>query len=159
MADESEKRIWQGFTLGLGLIIPIAAAVLVGEAGWHYTSKFLTAIAASEHSSEYEDWNKDYTKEVTIDAYHDSKLGNQVVVVGTLTNKSQKELSSIHLEAEFFDAKGTFVYKTSSYISKKLKPSQQENFQISCDCGERPFPQYATVELKVVSANMYGDDY
>lgn len=38
MADEGEKRIWQGFSLGLGLLIPMAFAVMVGEAGWSVIS-------------------------------------------------------------------------------------------------------------------------
>ncbi len=31
MADEGEKRIWQGFSFGLGLLIPMAFAVMVGR--------------------------------------------------------------------------------------------------------------------------------
>lgn len=154
MADEGEKRIWQGFSLGLGLLIPMALAVMVGEAGWSVISGFI--YASSDTNPEYAEWDKDYSADVEVTTFRDTQLGNEVLILGTVKNNAKKTLSSIEIEAEFFDEKGQFVYETSTALKRsKLQPGQLENFQISCGCKDKPFPAYKRVKVSVVAAGLY----
>lgn len=154
MADEGEKRIWQGFSLGLGLLIPMAFAVMVGEAGWSVISGFI--YASSDTNPEYAEWDKDYSADVEVTTFRDTQLGNEVLILGTVKNNAKKTLSSIEIEAEFFDEKGQFVYETSTALKRsKLQPGQLENFQISCGCKDKPFPAYKRVKVSVVAAGLY----
>lgn len=159
MAGEAEKRIWQGFSFGLGLLIPMAFAVMSGEAGWSFMSSFMQGVTSPDTEyaqSEYAEWDKDFSADVEVMSFRDTRLGTEVLILGSVKNNGKKVLSSIEIEAEFFDEKGQFVYETSTTLRRgKLQPGQVENFQISCGCKDKPFPVYKRVKVSVVAARVY----
>jgi hypothetical protein len=127
---------------------------MVGEAGWSVISSFI--YASSDTNPEYAEWDKDYSADVEVTTFRDTQLGNEVLILGTVKNNAKKTLSSIEIEAEFFDEKGQFVYETSTALKRsKLQPGQLENFQISCGCKDKPFPAYKRVKVSVVAAGLY----
>lgn len=155
MADEGEKRIWQGFSFGLGLLIPMAFAVMAGQAGWSFISNVISSEPVYNGPGDGE-WDKDFSSDLEVTEFRDTRMGNDVLILGTVKNNSKKALSSIEIEAEFFDASGKFMYEMSTELRRnKLQPQQLENFQITCGCKDKPFPDYKLVKVRVVSAGLY----
>jgi len=162
--------IWQlvkyGFWLGIGFIIPlllftvgstfvsILAMPTLMEASMGYVGSKSSSETDDEGSfSSFGFSNYDISSQVEIQNYRSSVDGNRVLILGSIINNSEKQASSIQLEAEFTDENGEFVYECTDYISQKLKPSQSENFQISCGCGDNPFPTYSEFTVRVTSAS------
>ena len=155
MVDQGEKRIWQGFSFGLGLLIPMAFAVMAGQAGWSFVSSFMSS-EPTYNGSDYDEWDKDFSSDLTVTEFRDTRMGNDVLILGSVKNNGKKPLGSIEIEAEFFDASGKFIYEMSTELRRnKLQPQQVENFQITCGCKEKPFPDYKLVKVRVVSAGLY----
>jgi len=77
------------------------------------------------------------------------------MILGSIKNTGKEKISSVKLEAEFFNSNGDFVYEESEYISKRLAPNETENFAIKCGCANRKFPEYTKVVVRVVSASNY----
>jgi uncharacterized protein with ACT and thioredoxin-like domain len=153
MSDSKLLTIHKGFLAGLGLIVPIAAAVCLGN---YLTQMTMNMLRDSERARAERTFQPiDIKKDIVIKEFRDQKLGNKINIVGTLANNSDKDIGSISLEAEFFNAKGEFVYERSEYITHTIPAKGTENFQITCGCSDQVFPEYETVTVKVVDAGGY----
>ncbi|MCP4492640.1 MAG: hypothetical protein GY820_35830 [Gammaproteobacteria bacterium] len=152
------KLVKVGFWLGIGFIIPQLVVLYSGTA-----LTMLAMPSMMEASFESEDGsvmssltsNFDRAEQIKINNYREQKNGNQLLILGSIVNKGDKKASSIQLEAELTDEGGNFVYECSEYISNDLKPGDIENFQIKCGCGKNPVPEYANVNVRVISARGY----
>lgn len=97
--------------------------------------------------------NKSYKDDIKLSDYESKFQGTQLLITGQLTNKSQKKLGGIQLEAELFNA-GKFVYECSKYISEKIAPEQTENYMMTCGC-KNGLPEHDEIKVKVVEASRY----
>ena len=148
------KYIKVGFWLGVGFIIPQLFVL--------YSGTYLTMLAApsfmgaieDEYTSSFSD-SFDVTENVKINDHEEKVNGNQLLIIGSISNIGDSKVSSIQLEAELLDDNGKFVYECSEYIRRDLKPGDTENYQINCGCGKNPLPEYASVTVRVVSASKY----
>jgi len=152
METSTTGLLRQGLIFGFGLIVPLILGSIV------YT-KVSYSMAKDYYSdsepSSYLEKEDDYTQKIEISNVKDTRDGNFVMVTGAIKNTANKKLSSIKLEAEFFNDKGEFVYEETEYVSKSLAPNEVENFAIKCGCTNRTIPEYAKVTVRVVSASNY----
>jgi len=95
------------------------------------------------------------TDQLVLQDFLEQKHGNQLLILGIISNTGTKKASSIQLEAELLDKDGKFVYECSEYISKDLLPGDVENYQIKCGCGKHPIPEYKNITVRVVNASSY----
>ena len=148
------KLIKIGFLLGIGFIIPQIVTMYAGTAGMAW---MLPKMMESSAEDSVESFSAMYDKagQIEIDEYRESKNGNQLLILGTITNAGEDQVSSVQLEAELKDAEGKMVYECSEYISRDMKSGDKENFQIKCGCGKNPVPDYASVDVRVVKASVY----
>ncbi|MBN1908125.1 MAG: hypothetical protein JW818_00165 [Pirellulales bacterium] len=56
---------------------------------------------------------------------------NQLEVIGTIENQGKSAWKFIEVEAEFFDADGTFIGEISGTVSKNLGPGEKDHFKIT----------------------------
>jgi len=152
MESSTKGLLRQGFIFGFGLIVPLVLGSIV------YT-KVSYSMAKDYYSdsepSSYLEKDEDHIQKIEISNVKDTRDGNFVMVTGAIKNAANKKLSSIKLEAEFFNNKGEFVYEETEYVSKSLAPNEVENFAIKCGCTNRTIPEYAKVTVRVVSASNY----
>ena len=154
MQDSNTNILRQGFVFGFGLIIPLA----IGFLGYNVIGHKIYQALIYEKPSSYESYKSkedDYTKKIEVINFKDTREGDSVIIVGAIKNTATKKISSIELEAEFFNSKGEFVYEENEYISKNLEPNEVENFAIKCGCASKKIPEYSKVTVRVVSANDY----
>ena len=152
------KFMKAGFWLGIGFIIPLLVVLYSGTALTMLAMPFM--IEASYESDAGGVISKltsnfDRAGQIKIREFREQKNGNQLLILGSVVNSGDEKASSIQLEAELTDKDGKFVYECSEYINQDLKPGDIENFQIKCGCGENPVPEYAEVNVRVVSASSY----
>jgi len=152
MANDKTQFISKGFWAGVGLIAPVAFAILIGNQLTRYSD---TAFSAEDYEQEesYSELFTDHSQSIAVDHFKDQRDGEKVNILGSITNKGSTTVGSIRLEAEFFDDKGDFVYEQSEYINKKLAPNESENFLIACGCKDKNFPEYKSVTVRVVGAH------
>lgn len=152
------RTIKIGFWLGIGFIIPQLFVMYSGTAITVLAMpSIMEASLNSEDSDMLEGFSSKYdrTDQLKIIDYREQKTGNQLLILGTIENIGNKNASSIKIEAELLDENGTFLYECSEYINKDLMPGDKENYQISCGCGKNSAPEYATINIRVVSASAY----
>jgi len=137
------KHIKAGFWFGMGFI-PI---FFIGAFVIDKTTGFISS--AGEYTA-----NSDQTN-IKIVEYKDLRNGDELLILGSITNTGESSLSLISLEAELFDQRGEFVYECSEYVKKRMNPGEKENFQINCGSKETPIPEYKTINLRVVHASSY----
>lgn len=152
--QNSFKEIFRkGFILGLGMIIPFSVAFGLSN---FFNYKLSTMLYTEDSTSySYKSKEEDHIKSLEIQNIHDTREGNFVMVLGAIKNTGKEKISSIKLEAEFFNEKGEFVYEETEYVSKSVAPNETENFVIKCGCTNRTFPEYSKVTVRVVSAGNY----
>ena len=153
MQDSVKSVFRQGFIFGFGLIIPLIVGYIVYNVISYKISETLYE-KSSVHSS-YETKEEDKIKSIEIQNFHDTREGDFVMVIGSIKNTGKEKASSIKLEAEFFNAKGEFVYEETEYVSKTILPNEVENFVIKCGCTNRKIPEYSKVTVRVVGASSY----
>lgn len=152
------KLITVGFWLGIGFIIP---QLLVMYSGTALTMLAMPSIMEASFESDdgaiLSSFTSTYDKagQIEIRNQREQRNGDQLLILGSVINNGDASTRSIQLEAELMDKDGNFVYECSEYISKTLKSGDQENFQIRCGCGNNPVPEYAKVNVRVVSASGY----
>jgi len=152
------KIIKTGFWLGIGFIIP---QLIVMYSGTAITMLAMPSIMEASFNAEDGDAlssftsNYDRTDQVKLIDFREQKNNNQLLILGSIENIGTKKAGSIQIEAELLDENGAFIYECSEYINKDLMPGDIENYQISCGCGKNPVPDYATVNVRVVSASGY----
>lgn len=153
MSDENGKVVARGWYLGLGLIVPITIATVAGG----YLNNYVYRLWQKSHPDEFDylPTRADLAKDIVVESFHDVRNGKKVMILGVVANKGKDTVTSTTVEAEFFNDKGEFVYEKSTYIRKRLKPDDRENFQITCGCGDEDFPAYAKVTVRIVEANNY----
>lgn len=151
--QESNRCVFrQGIVFGFGLIIPLSILFI----GYNILTFELATHEYSEPESYSFSSNEEaQIKAIEIQSFKDVKEGDFVMVLGNIKNTGTEKISSVKLEAEFFNENGEFVYEESVYISKKLNPNETENFAIKCGCANRKFPEYTKVIVRVVSASNY----
>jgi hypothetical protein len=155
MEISNKGLLKQGFIFGFGLIVPlIVGHVIYSKISYSMAQEYYGDDDLSPSSS-YIEKEEDYINKIELNGIKDSRDGNFVMVTGTVKNTFSKKLSSIKLEAEFFNNKGEFVYEETEYVSKTLAPNEVENFAIKCGCTNRAIPEYAKVTVRVVSASNY----
>lgn len=153
MITENTQLIKNGFWAGIGLILPVAAGIVLGNHLTNYSDAFMSVEAYEEET--YSELLTDYSKNIVVDKFQDQRDGDKVNILGSITNTGSTAIGSIKLEAEFFDDKGEFVYEQTEYIDKKLAPNESENFLIACGCKDKKFPEYKTVTVSVVAAHNF----
>ena len=145
------KTVKIGFWLGIGFIIPQLIVM--------YSGSVLTVLAMpSLMGTSVEDnvISKFYrSDQIKILEYREKMYGEQLFILGSLVNEGVEDARSIRLEAELTDKNGNFVFECSEYVNKTVKPSEKENFQTKCGCGDRATPDYASVSVRVVGASTY----
>ena len=163
--------IWQlikyGFWLGIGFIIPMiiftfgstylamfAMPVMMDSAIEEYETEYFESGSDSETSfSSFSFPDYDISDQIEIQGHRLRKDGNRVSILGSIINNSEQQASSIHLEAEFINEVGEFVYECMDFMSLRLGPGQVENFQISCGCGDVSLPAYSDYTVRVTHAS------
>lgn len=148
MSDENSKLVARGWFIGLGMIVPICFSIVVGNQVTSYIYRSTDDFGLSAIT-------EDQSKNISIDEFKDVPSGNKVIILGVMSNKGDKPLSSITLEAEFFDDEGQFVREETEYVGGTLDPGERENFQIECGCKNKEFPKYKTVTVRATSASAY----
>lgn len=152
MQELNRSVFRQGVVFGFGLIIPLSVLFI----GYNTLTWVLATREYIEPESySYSSKEEDHIKAIEIQSFKDVKEDNFVMVLGSIKNTGKEKISSVKLEAEFFNSNGDFVYEESEYISKSLAPNETENFAIKCGCTNRKFPEYTKVIVRVVSASNY----
>ena len=108
----------------------------------------------SHANFEYE-FNKSYVKDIEILDYNSIMQKNQLLIRGQNKNISEKEISSIEIEAELFDEAGNFVFECTEYLSESIVTNAVENFLIKCGCSENSVPEYSKIEVSIARASAY----
>ena len=108
----------------------------------------------SHANFEYE-FNKSYVKDIEILDYNSIMQKNQLLIRGQNKNISEKEISSIEIEAELFDEAGNFVFECTEYLSESIVTNAVENFLIKCGCSENSVPEYNKIEVSIARASAY----
>ena len=148
MSEESSKLVSRGWFIGLGMLIPICAATVLGNQVSSY-------IYSQTEAGDLSRFTEDHSKNISVVEFRDVPSGNKILILGVISNTGDKPLDSITLEAEFFDEKGVFVYEKSEHISTTLDPGEKENFQIECGCKDKEFPKYKTITVRATDASAY----
>jgi len=143
----------KGFILGLGMLIPLIVVFFISNVVNYKISNFF--YDPESYTNPYKSKEEDHIKSIQVESFNDTREGDFVMVIGKIKNTGKEKVSSIKLEAEFFNEKGEFVYEESEFINKALAPSEEENFIIKCGCTNHKFPEYSKVTVKVVGANSY----
>ncbi len=143
----------QGFIIGIGMLIPLSVVFLLSNIANYKMSSYFYSSESFESS--FENKEEEKINKIEVVSFHDVREDNFVMVLGSIKNTGNKKISSIKLEAEFYNEKGEFVYEESEYISKTLSPNEVENFAIKCGCNNRKFPEYSKVNVRVVGASGY----
>ena len=144
-----------GFWLGIGFIIPQLVTTASETALTFVAMPVLMQSAMDTEEGRFvPDFSDemDRTAMLSVSDVREVRNGEQLLILGMVENTGEKKASSIQLEAELLDEEGVFVYECSRYISKTLMPGDSENFQIKCGCDKEPVPEYASAEVRVVSA-------
>ncbi len=147
------RLIKSGFWTGIGFVIPLIGTYILGTY-LIYAMPFLWNTADLGEVENFLD-ESDRTDQIRIINFRESKNGDQLLILGVIENTGDTPLGSIRLEAELLNDKQQLVYECSEYISQKLKPHEQENFQVRCGCGSQITPPYDSLTLRVVSASTY----
>jgi len=147
------KLIKSGFWLGLGFIIPTVVAFLAGSALMFAIPSFWQMQGTEMAEKMMAEFDK--TDYIRIVDFRESMNGNQVLILGTIENTGPMAIGSIQIEAELLDEKKVMVFECSEYISKKLKPTEKEAFQVKCGCGNQPVPAHTSMTVRVVKASTY----
>ena len=151
------KLIKAGFWVGIGFIIPSIAVYFFGTFLMFAAPSLWQSAAmeaADDGMAQYMA-DKDKTNLIEITGIRETRNGKQLLILGTVENTGEGQVSAIQLEAELLDDEQLMVYECSEYISKKLPTGEKENFQIKCGCSEQGVPDYASVSVRVVSASDY----
>ena len=126
----NEWNIWRlikaGFWLGIGFIIPslivygLGTVMMVGSMSQIFDTgmdemedSFEAGGMASAFQSQF-----DKSTQIEIVEFHESKIGDQLLILGSIKNKGKSSVNSINIEAELFDSEGKYIYECSEYISK-----------------------------------------
>ena len=147
------KLIRYGFWLGLGFIIPIVAAFLGGSVLMFAIPSFWQAQGTEMAEKMMADLDK--ADHIRIVDFREAANGSQLLILGTIENTGPMAIGSIQIEAELLDDKKAMVFECSEYVSKKLKPTEKERFQVKCGCGNQPVPAHNSINLRVVKASTY----
>lgn len=143
-----------GFWLGVGfalplLLISVAGSVIFFAGAVSYTEHAVTS-ASPEAAWERPDANPEAAVKVL--SYRDVRNGDRLYILGEIRNEGGQTLGSVNLEAEMFDSDNTFVFECSEYVQKNLGPGDSENSKMNCGCSGQEIPEYATINMRVVSA-------
>jgi hypothetical protein len=146
-----------GFWIGIGFIIPSIAKDLLSTAV--PLSLIPGAIrqvdSEADFISEYMD-DSDLTSQIEILSHREQPMdGGPLLILGRLKNTGIKTVNSVHLEVELMNENQEMVYECSDYISQRLKPGAEENFQVKCGCNNIVLPQHDSYTLRVTKANNY----
>ena len=154
----TSELIISGFWFGVGMMPAVVAAVF----GATYLSLFYANddevdVYYDEGTDVYQEAYESYfagkdTNEIVLGEYRQSMQGKQLLISGSFTNNNKISLNSLEIEAELFDAEGTFVFECSESIYRKIDAGHTENYQIRCGCSENGVPDFETVTVRVVSA-------
>lgn len=147
------KLIKIGFWIGLGFIVPNILGTFFSSA-----SMFLMPSLWQSQGSEMAEKmmsEMEKTDQVRIKDFRESANGNQILIIGSVENTGSTPVGSIQIEVELFDEKKQMVFECSEYISRKLKPAEEERFQVKCGCGNQPVPAHESVTVRVVKASSY----
>jgi len=155
--------IWKqtkiGFWIGIGFIIPSLIVYFIGTYLVIKITPFMYDSQEEKTEVEYDIKNYasdfDKSEQIKIVKFRETTTNNQLLILGSIKNTGSTPVRSINLEAELFDSNDVFVYECSEYISKKIQPAEEENFQIKCGCGKQPLPEYENIKVNVVSASSY----
>ncbi len=137
------SKIGIGFCYGIGICFAVLA--------FYYTYE-------SIDFKEDEDEKYEYAEEGDI---HKLKIEDLKVVpteenrfelIGTITNSSDFDWTSIKFEIELYDENGKFVYECTDRLSNTIKPFQSEHFKTVCGkC--LTIPKYSDYKIKIVKAH------
>src|SRR5438552_498939 len=106
---EFMRRVAVGFTYGLGF------AIAFGGVMW----------AVSEWMSR--DALADRSREITLLEHHRSP--QSTAIVGTLKNKSSKELSFVMIQADLRDGEGRMLDQCMGHVSGAIEPGAERGFK------------------------------
>ena len=73
----------------------------------------------------------DVTKDLSISDIRQRPAGNSVEVIGLITNSGNHTWSGVTIEAEFFDANGTFIDEAEEYVSSDVAKGAKEHFKMT----------------------------
>jgi hypothetical protein len=151
------KLIKIGFWLGIGFVVPVLLLMGTGTAlGIYAFSTFEDTIEYdTDEFAESIPGSQNLSENIKIKSYKDASDNNKLLLLGTIVNEGEVNVSSIQLEAELIDDKGDFVYECSAYISRTLEPKESENFQIKCGCKDGDIPKYSNINIRVVNASNF----
>lgn len=72
----------------------------------------------------------DITKALVVSDVTRRVNGSSLEIIGLITNQGGKQWSGVTVEAEFFDASGTFIDEESEYLRTDIAPNAKEHFKI-----------------------------
>ena len=73
----------------------------------------------------------DVTKDLTISDIQTRSVDRQLEIVGLITNSGNRTWSLVTVEAEFFDASGTFIDEASDFVRANITGHAKEHFKIA----------------------------
>ena len=73
----------------------------------------------------------DITKDLVVSDVTRRADGSSLEIFGLITNQGGKQWSGVTVEAEFFDASGTFIDEESEYLRTDIAPHAKEHFKIT----------------------------
>jgi hypothetical protein len=89
----------------------------------------------------------DATKELVITDVQNHPSGQQLEILGLITNKGNHTWTGINVEAEFYDGSGNFIDEASDYLRSNVGKGAKEHFKISFRAAN---PQVSAPETKMV---------
>lgn len=147
-----KSKILDGFFIGLGFMIALSIVFFgLGYIGLKYYNK-----EKESHTSEFDYPFKQFdesTSGLVIKEHHSVVTDFNVEILGVIGNEGEDNWGSVSLEAELFDKDGKFLHECTEYIRNTMKPSDVENFKISCGgCEKRPIPEFDHYTIKITDA-------
>lgn len=151
------KLVKAGFWLGIGFIIPTLLVTVLSVPLMFAAPLALLGLGAGGEGLEG-DFDPlaslDRTASLEVIEYRGERSGSRLLVFGKLRNTSEDTLSSVTVEAELLDAQGGLVFECTQFI-QRVAASAEENFQITCGCGDGSAPEYDSIAVKVTGASSF----
>ncbi len=155
--NEFLRRVVGGFGMGLGFSLA-AVVVIYLATGMLMEKTYEEAYAAAEDEAPESFGYQRYSADsgLSIKSHRDRKLTYGMEILAEIENTGDTTWSSVSVEAELFDAEGSFVDECSGYLRGRIAPGEVKNVKIECGgCKDSPLAEYARYTIEIADASAF----
>lgn len=152
------KLVKIGFWLGIGFVLPTMLVTVLAIPLTFAVPFTLLGMDGDEHSFDQSiddlTGNLDRSASVEVVEYREETKGSQLLVLGRIRNLGEDALSSVMIEVELLDERGSMVYECEEYV-QRLAGAATENFQVRCGaaCDGSSLPPHSSLSVRVMGAS------